>query len=182
MLTEGLRRATELDESKQYLIGSLPRQLETNAGIAGFLLTAEFFGLGIDYDVRLPGHISGVTLDAGQRARSRRAPRPGSRHRRRRRSADGRRRHRPSAGQGGVLRRRLHADLSRARRFQGEGYAALLRRARRDRATPTRVRRRRGRLALPILDDRRRADLRPRTLRPLHARRSSSTWAAAAPA
>ena len=32
----------ELDESKSYLIGSIPRQLETNAGIAGFLLSAEF--------------------------------------------------------------------------------------------------------------------------------------------
>ena len=42
------------DESRQYLIGSMPRALETNAGIASFLQTAEFFGLGLDYDVRLP--------------------------------------------------------------------------------------------------------------------------------
>lgn len=61
--TKGLA-ATELDESKQYLIGSLPRQLETNAGMAGFLLTSEIFDLGMDFDARLPGHISGVTLDA----------------------------------------------------------------------------------------------------------------------
>ena len=44
----------ELAESRQYLIGSMPRTLETNAGIAQFLQTAEFFGLGLDYDVRLP--------------------------------------------------------------------------------------------------------------------------------
>lgn len=60
--TQGLS-ARELDESKQYLIGSLPRQLETNDGIAGFLLTSEIFGLGTDFDSELPGHIAGVTLE-----------------------------------------------------------------------------------------------------------------------
>ena len=53
----------ELIESKQYLIGSLPRTLETNAGIAAFLQTAEFFGLGLDYDVRVPGLLQAVTRD-----------------------------------------------------------------------------------------------------------------------
>jgi zinc protease len=53
----------ELDESRQYLIGAMPRQLETNAGIAQFLQTAEFFGLGLDYDVRLPEYLSAVMLD-----------------------------------------------------------------------------------------------------------------------
>lgn len=60
--------AREIDESKSYLVGSLPRQLETNAAIASFLLTAEFFGLGLDYDVRLPGLIHSVTLDAANDA------------------------------------------------------------------------------------------------------------------
>ena len=46
-----------------YLIGSLPRQLETNAGIAGFLLSAEVFGLGMDHDVRLPQRVAAVTYD-----------------------------------------------------------------------------------------------------------------------
>ena len=41
----------------------MPRALETNAGIAIFLQTAEFFGLGLDYDVRLPDHLRAVTLD-----------------------------------------------------------------------------------------------------------------------
>jgi zinc protease len=55
--------AKELDESKRYLIGSIPRQLETNAGIAGFLLSAEFHGLGPDYDRNLPGFLEAVGLD-----------------------------------------------------------------------------------------------------------------------
>ncbi|MEZ5291828.1 MAG: pitrilysin family protein [Vicinamibacterales bacterium] len=55
--------ATEVDDAKRYLIGSLPRQLETNGGIAGFLLAAEFYGLGIDHDVRLPRLIDAVTPD-----------------------------------------------------------------------------------------------------------------------
>ena len=53
----------ELEDSKLYLVGSMPRTLETNAGIAGFLQNAEYFGLGLDYDVRLPGLINAVTLD-----------------------------------------------------------------------------------------------------------------------
>ncbi len=53
----------ELAESKQYLIGSLPRQLETHAAIARFLQTVEFFGLGLDYDRRLPGLLRAVTRD-----------------------------------------------------------------------------------------------------------------------
>lgn len=53
----------ELTESRQYLIGSMPRALETNAGIAGFLQNAEVFGLGLDYDVRLAEHLGAVTRD-----------------------------------------------------------------------------------------------------------------------
>ena len=59
--------AKELDESKSYLVGSIPRQLETNAGIAGFLLSAEFHDLGADYDARLPDFIRGVSLDEANR-------------------------------------------------------------------------------------------------------------------
>jgi predicted Zn-dependent peptidase len=54
----------EIAESKQYMVGALPRQLETHAGIAGFLLTAELFGLGLDYDRRLPDLIRAVTHEA----------------------------------------------------------------------------------------------------------------------
>ena len=53
----------ELDESRQYLIGSMPRTLETNAAIAVFLQTAEFFGLGLDHDERIPTRLRAVTLD-----------------------------------------------------------------------------------------------------------------------
>jgi zinc protease len=53
----------ELEDSKLYLVGSMPRTLETNAGIASFLQNAEYFGLGLDYDVRLPGLINAVTRD-----------------------------------------------------------------------------------------------------------------------
>ncbi len=53
----------ELLETRQYLIGSIPRMLETNQSIATFLQTAEFFGLGLDYDRRLPGLLQAVTLE-----------------------------------------------------------------------------------------------------------------------
>lgn len=53
----------ELAETRQFLIGSIPRMLETNQSIAVFLQTAEFFGLGLDYDRRLPSLLHAVTLD-----------------------------------------------------------------------------------------------------------------------
>jgi zinc protease len=60
VLGEGLS-PQEVDDARRYLVGSLPRQLETNAGIAGFLLSAELHGLGTDHDVRLPALIGAVT-------------------------------------------------------------------------------------------------------------------------
>ena len=53
----------EMAESAQYLIGSMPRNLETNTGIANFLLAAEFLGLGPDYDLRMPDLLRAVTRD-----------------------------------------------------------------------------------------------------------------------
>jgi zinc protease len=53
----------ELAETRQFLVGSIPRMLETNQSIATFLQTAEFFGLGLDYDRRLPALLGAVTLD-----------------------------------------------------------------------------------------------------------------------
>ena len=58
----------ELDESRRYLIGSIPRALETNAAIASFVQIAEFFGLGLDYDVRLPELLGAVTLEQANAA------------------------------------------------------------------------------------------------------------------
>lgn len=55
--------ARELQESRDYLIGSLPRMLETNQSIATFLQSAEQFGLGLDYDRQLPDYLAAVTLD-----------------------------------------------------------------------------------------------------------------------
>ena len=62
LIRDGLTEQ-ELTESRQYLVGSMPRTLETNAGIAQFLQTIEFFGLGLDYDLRLPDLLAAVTLD-----------------------------------------------------------------------------------------------------------------------
>jgi zinc protease len=64
---DGLTLA-ELNDSRQYLVGAMPRALETNAGIASFLQTAEFFGLGLDYDERMPDLLGAVTLDAANEA------------------------------------------------------------------------------------------------------------------
>jgi len=55
--------AQELADCKQYLIGSIPRLLETNGAIATFLQTAAFFGLGLDHDLRLPALLDAVTLE-----------------------------------------------------------------------------------------------------------------------
>jgi len=60
--------AKELDESRRFLIGSMPRALETNAGIANFLQVAELFALGLDYDRRLPDLLRAVTLDEANAA------------------------------------------------------------------------------------------------------------------
>jgi zinc protease len=60
--------AQEIDESKSYMIGAIPRQLETNAAIASFLLTVDAFNLGMDYDQRLPGLIGAITKEAADAA------------------------------------------------------------------------------------------------------------------
>jgi zinc protease len=62
LITDGVT-AAELDESRRYLIGAIPRALETNAGIAEFLQLSEFFGLGLDYDLQIPDRLSAVSLD-----------------------------------------------------------------------------------------------------------------------
>lgn len=67
LVREGLT-AKELEESRRYLIGAMPRALETNAAIAGFLQNAEFFGLGLDYDRQIPDRLRAVTLDAAAAA------------------------------------------------------------------------------------------------------------------
>ena len=59
----------ELDDSRRaYIIGSMPRALETNAGIANFLQMCALFDLGLDYDTRVPGLLQGVTLEEANAA------------------------------------------------------------------------------------------------------------------
>jgi zinc protease len=72
-LTEG-----ELNDTRQYLIGSMPRALETNAGIASFLQSVEIFQLGLDYDRRLPDLLGAVTLADIQAAAQRIDPARGT--------------------------------------------------------------------------------------------------------
>jgi len=62
LVTGGLTQK-ELDDSRRFLIYAMPRALETNAGIANYLQTAEFFNLGLDYDARVPDLLRCVTLD-----------------------------------------------------------------------------------------------------------------------
>jgi zinc protease len=53
----------EFEESREYLIGSVPRLLETSRSIAQLLQLEERFGLGTDYDRRLPALLRAVSLD-----------------------------------------------------------------------------------------------------------------------
>ena len=62
LVRDGLTQ-TELDDSRRFLIHAMPRSLETNASIANFLQSVALFGLGLDYDVRLPGLLQAVTLE-----------------------------------------------------------------------------------------------------------------------
>jgi zinc protease len=63
MAREGITE-TELADSRRYLVGSMPRVLETNIGIATFLHNAEYFGLGLDFDQQIPALLGAVTRDA----------------------------------------------------------------------------------------------------------------------
>lgn len=51
----------EMEEARGYLTGVFPVRLETNAGVAGQLLSAEIYGLGLDYIERYPSIIRSVT-------------------------------------------------------------------------------------------------------------------------
>ena len=62
-LSDGGPTALEVEETRAYLIGSIPRLLETNYSIAEFLQSCEQFGFGLDYDRRLPALLESVTMD-----------------------------------------------------------------------------------------------------------------------
>ena len=55
--------AAEFADTRESLIGSIPRMLESNESIAEFLLGAEQFGLGLDHDRTLPDLLREVSLD-----------------------------------------------------------------------------------------------------------------------
>ena len=66
-LREELVETEEIDDCRSYLTGALPLHLETNGGIAAFLLTLEKHGLGLDYLERYPSLIGAVTREEIQR-------------------------------------------------------------------------------------------------------------------
>jgi zinc protease len=53
----------EVEATREYLVGSIARLLETNQSIASFLQMSEEFGLGLDFDRRLPGILRAVTIE-----------------------------------------------------------------------------------------------------------------------
>jgi zinc protease len=55
--------SAEVEQTREFLIGSIPRMLESNDNIAEFLQSCEQFGLGLDYDRRLPNILQSVTMD-----------------------------------------------------------------------------------------------------------------------
>ncbi|HLJ59606.1 MAG TPA: pitrilysin family protein [bacterium] len=54
-------RGSELEDARDYLVGSLAIRLETDAGIGQALLEIELFELGLDYLLRYPSLIRSVT-------------------------------------------------------------------------------------------------------------------------
>ena len=58
----------EMEEAKGYLTGVFPVRLETNAGVAGQLLSSEIYGLGLDYIERYPSLIRSVTTAQAREA------------------------------------------------------------------------------------------------------------------
>lgn len=62
--------ADEFTDAVDSLVGGVPRLLETNETITEFLQLSEQFGLGLDYDRRLPGLLRAVTpIDVAEAAR-----------------------------------------------------------------------------------------------------------------
>jgi len=59
--------AAALKDAQAYLTGSFPLLVDTNAKIASWLASIEYFGLGLDYVDRYPGLINAVTVADVQR-------------------------------------------------------------------------------------------------------------------
>ncbi len=58
----------EMEDAKDYLTGVFPVRLETNAGVAGQLLSAELYGLGLDYIERYASIVRGITRESAAAA------------------------------------------------------------------------------------------------------------------
>ncbi|MFN3651890.1 MAG: M16 family metallopeptidase [Armatimonadota bacterium] len=58
----------ELADARDYLIGSLPLRMETNDGIAAYMLNTEYYGLGLDYLWRYPELIRRETRESLRQA------------------------------------------------------------------------------------------------------------------
>jgi zinc protease len=54
---------SELNEAKDYLIGSFPLRFDTNRKVAAFLSQVEFYGLGLDYPERYPELIRKISRE-----------------------------------------------------------------------------------------------------------------------
>jgi zinc protease len=62
-LREGGVTEEELADARDYLTGSVPLRMETNDGIAGYLLNCEYYGMGLDYIYRYPEEIRAQTRE-----------------------------------------------------------------------------------------------------------------------
>ena len=60
MLEKGVT-ATELVEARDYLTGSFPLRMDTNAKMVKLLSAIEFYGLGLDYPEKFPQLINQIT-------------------------------------------------------------------------------------------------------------------------
>jgi zinc protease len=58
----------EMEDAKDYLTGVFPVRLETNAGVASQLLSAELYGLGLDYIERYASIVRGITRESAAAA------------------------------------------------------------------------------------------------------------------
>ncbi len=58
----------ELADAQANLIGSLPLRMETSDGIAAYLLSTEYYGLGVDYLDRYPALVRAVTRETMREA------------------------------------------------------------------------------------------------------------------
>ena len=54
---------SELNDAKDYLIGSFPLRFDTNRKVASFLAQVEYYQLGLDYPERYSDYIRKVTRD-----------------------------------------------------------------------------------------------------------------------